>query len=205
MKPPLNPRVSSSVPPSLLCPSVCVDRCVIFPIFFKNTSDTTHQVSGHQEWEGNKPGMALHPCPYLDISSSSMCCLLAGWCINNVFFCCFPVNFVMHRWGCRLHTTPLLSLTLQLSAHQDGNWSQPQPVCSIKELLHLKHLQPSVTSSKGRKVDTMAGCYVQGPSVCGRECPTSQRLLGLWSPNCAMGVRRVSFFFVGSALRKFEV
>ncbi len=101
----------------------------------------------------------------------------------------------MHRWGCRLHTTLLLSLTLQLFAHQDGNWSQPQPVCSIKELLHLKHLQPSVSSSKGRKVDTTAGCYVQGPSLCGRECPTSQRLLRLWSPNCAMGVRRVSFFF----------
>jgi hypothetical protein len=93
MKPPLNSRVSSSVPPSLLCPSVCVDRCVIFPIFFLNTSNTAQQVSGHQEWEGNKPGMALHPCPYLDISSSSMCCLLAGWCINNVFFMLFSDQF----------------------------------------------------------------------------------------------------------------
>jgi len=26
----------------------------------------TLQLSAHQEWEGNKPGMALHPCPYLD-------------------------------------------------------------------------------------------------------------------------------------------
>jgi len=27
--------------------------------------------------------LALHPCPYLDTSSSSMCCLLARRCINN--------------------------------------------------------------------------------------------------------------------------
>jgi len=26
----------------------------------------TLQLSAHQEWEGNKPRMALHPCPYLD-------------------------------------------------------------------------------------------------------------------------------------------
>jgi hypothetical protein len=39
----------------------------------------TLQLSAHQEWEGNKPGMALHPCPSLDTSSSSMCCLLACW------------------------------------------------------------------------------------------------------------------------------
>jgi len=26
----------------------------------------TLQLSTHQEWEGNKPGMALHTCPYLD-------------------------------------------------------------------------------------------------------------------------------------------
>jgi hypothetical protein len=26
----------------------------------------TLQLSAHQEWEGNKPGMALHPYPYLD-------------------------------------------------------------------------------------------------------------------------------------------
>jgi hypothetical protein len=64
-----------------------------FSYFFKNTSDTAQQVSGHQEWEGNKPGMALHPCPYLDILSSSMCCLLAGWCINNVFFLLFSGQF----------------------------------------------------------------------------------------------------------------
>jgi len=61
MKPPLKPRVPSSVPPSLLYPSMCVDRCVIFPIFFKNTSDTAQQVSGHQEWEGNKPGTMKPP------------------------------------------------------------------------------------------------------------------------------------------------
>jgi hypothetical protein len=73
----------------------------------------------HQEWEGNKPGMALHPCPYLDTSSSSMCCLLAGRCINNAFFCFFSVNFVMHRWGCWLHTIPLLSLDLILLVLQE--------------------------------------------------------------------------------------
>ncbi len=43
----------------------------------------TLQLSAHQEWEGNKPGMALHPCPHIDTSSSSMCYLLAGRCINN--------------------------------------------------------------------------------------------------------------------------
>jgi hypothetical protein len=43
----------------------------------------TLQLSAHQEWEGNKPGMAFHPCLYLDTSSSSMWCLLAGRCINN--------------------------------------------------------------------------------------------------------------------------
>ncbi len=43
----------------------------------------TLPLSAHQEWEGNKLGMAFHPCPYLDTSSSSMCCLLAGRCINN--------------------------------------------------------------------------------------------------------------------------
>jgi len=26
----------------------------------------TLRLSAHQEWEGNKPGMAFHPCPYLD-------------------------------------------------------------------------------------------------------------------------------------------
>jgi hypothetical protein len=41
----------------------------------------TLQLSADQEWEGNKPGMAFHPCPYLDTSSSSMCCLLA--CLLN--------------------------------------------------------------------------------------------------------------------------
>lgn len=43
----------------------------------------TLQLSAHQEWEGNKPGMALHPCPYLDTSSSSMCCLLACWTVHK--------------------------------------------------------------------------------------------------------------------------
>ncbi len=65
------------------------------------------------------------------------------------------------------------------------------------------------SGSKSRKVDTATGCYVQSPSVCRGECPTSQRLLGLRSPNCAMGVRIVSFFspffFVGSALQGRDI
>jgi hypothetical protein len=46
----------------------------------KNGKEIKHILKdvAHQEWEGNKPGMALHPCPYLDTSSSSMCCLLDG-------------------------------------------------------------------------------------------------------------------------------
>jgi hypothetical protein len=43
----------------------------------------TLQLSAHQEWEGNKPGMALHPCPYLDTSSSSMYCLPACWTVHK--------------------------------------------------------------------------------------------------------------------------
>ncbi len=86
----------------------------------KNGKEIKHILKdvAHHEWEGNKLGMALHPCPYLD-TSSSMCCLLAGRCINNAFFCFFSVNFVMHRWGCRLHTIPLLSLDLILLVLQE--------------------------------------------------------------------------------------
>ncbi len=43
----------------------------------------TLQLSAHQEWEGNKPRMALHPCHYLD-TSSSMCCLLACWTVHKL-------------------------------------------------------------------------------------------------------------------------
>jgi hypothetical protein len=43
----------------------------------------TLQFSAHQEWEGNKSRMALHPCPYLDTSSSFMCSLLACWTVHK--------------------------------------------------------------------------------------------------------------------------
>ncbi len=84
-------RLSRHPSPSSLCPSVWLSARILKDNGKEKNQELhtipllslTLQFSAHQEWEGNKPGMAFHPCPYLDTSSSSMCCLLAGRCINN--------------------------------------------------------------------------------------------------------------------------